>query len=92
MYLLGHRIPSLLHMGLEASDKNFIWVIRPPIGFELNTEFKAKEWLPKGFEKRIKESRRGLLVYNWAPKFEILSHKSVSAFLTVWMEFCARSA
>ena len=83
MYLLGHRIPSLPHMGLEASDKNFIWVIRPPIGFELNTEFKAKEWLPKGFEKRIKESRRGLLVYNWAPQVEILSHKSVSAFLTL---------
>lgn len=71
-----------LAMGLEASDKNFIWVIRPPIGFELNTEFKAKEWLPKGFEERIKESRRGILVYNWAPQVEILSHKAVSAFLT----------
>ena len=71
-----------LAMGLEASDKNFIWVIRPPIGFEINSEFKAKEWLPKGFEARIKDSGRGLLVYNWAPQVEILSHKAVSAFLT----------
>jgi len=71
-----------LALGLEASGKNFIWVVRPPIGFDINSEFRAKEWLPKGFEERIKDSRRGLLVYNWAPQVEILSHKSVSAFLT----------
>ena len=71
-----------LATGLEASGKNFIWVVRPPIGFDINSEFRAKEWLPKGFEERIKDSRRGLLVYNWAPQVEILSHKSVSAFLT----------
>jgi len=50
--------------------------------FDINSEFRAKEWLPKGFEERIKDSRRGLLVYNWAPQMEILSHKSVAAFLT----------
>jgi hypothetical protein len=71
-----------LAMGLEASGKNFIWVLRPPIGFDINSEFKAKEWLPEGFQERIKDSRRGLLVYNWAPQEEILSHKSVAAFLT----------
>jgi hypothetical protein len=71
-----------LAMGLEASGKNFIWVVRPPIGFDINSEFRAKEWLPEGFEERIKDSRRGFLVYNWAPQVEILSHKSLSAFLT----------
>ena len=71
-----------LAMGLEASGKNFIWVLRPPIGFDINSEFRANEWLPEGFEERIKDSRRGLLVYNWAPQVEILSHKSVAAFLT----------
>lgn len=71
-----------LAMGLEESGKNFIWVVRPPIGFDINSEFKGKEWLPEGFEERIKESRRGLLVHNWAPQVEILSHESVSAFLS----------
>ena len=71
-----------LAMGLEASGKNFIWVVRPPIGFDLNSEFKSNEWLPEGFEERIKGSKRGLLVHNWAPQVDILSHKSVSTFLS----------
>lgn len=71
-----------LAMALEGSGKNFIWVVRPPIGFDINSEFKAKEWLPQGFEERIKDSGRGLLVHNWAPQVEILSHKSTCAFLS----------
>ncbi|KAF2317719.1 hypothetical protein GH714_039657 [Hevea brasiliensis] len=71
-----------LAMALEASGKNFIWVVRPPIGFDINLEFRAKDWLPEGFEERIKDSKRGLLVHKWAPQLEILSHKSVSAFLS----------
>jgi hypothetical protein len=67
---------------LEACGKNFIWVVRPPIGFDINMEFKAKEWLPEGFEERMEYSKRGLLVRKWAPQVEILSHKSVSAFLS----------
>ncbi|KAJ7957332.1 Glycosyltransferase [Quillaja saponaria] len=70
-----------LARGLEASGKPFIWVIRPPLGFDINGEFKA-EWLPEGFEERMKESKRGLLVRNWAPQLEILSHKSVGVFLS----------
>jgi UDP:flavonoid glycosyltransferase YjiC (YdhE family) len=71
-----------LAMALEGSGKNFIWVVRPPIGFDINSEFEAKEWLPQGFEERIKDSGRGLLVHNWAPQVEILSHKSTCAFLS----------
>ena len=72
-----------LGMALEASGKNFIWVVRPPIGFDINSEFKAREYLPEGFEQRIHEDQeRGLLVPKWAPQVEILSHKSVGAFLT----------
>ncbi|XP_050221921.1 UDP-glycosyltransferase 92A1 [Mercurialis annua] len=71
-----------LATGLEASDKNFIWVVRPPLGFDINSEFKGDEWLPEGFEKRIKESRKGLLVHKWAPQVEILSHNSTGAFLS----------
>ncbi|XP_038724467.1 UDP-glycosyltransferase 92A1 [Tripterygium wilfordii] len=69
-----------LAMALLISGKNFIWVVRPPIGFNINAEFRAQEWLPEGFEEKTKE--RGLLVHKWASQVEILSHKSVSAFLT----------
>lgn len=69
-----------LATALDKSKKNFIWVVRPPIGFDINSEFKAEEWLPEGFEERIQG--RGLLVRNWAPQVEILSHKATSAFLS----------
>ncbi|KAG6663979.1 hypothetical protein CIPAW_02G059400 [Carya illinoinensis] len=70
-----------LAIGLEGSGKSFIWVVRPPLGFDLNGEFRA-EWLPEGFEERMKQSRRGLIVRNWAPQLDILSHKSTGAFLS----------
>ncbi|KAG7035838.1 UDP-glycosyltransferase 92A1, partial [Cucurbita argyrosperma subsp. argyrosperma] len=71
-----------LGKALEGSGKNFIWVVRPPIGVDINSEFKAEEWLPEGFEERNKASGRGLLVQKWAPQVEILSHRAVSAFLS----------
>ncbi|PPD78273.1 hypothetical protein GOBAR_DD24794 [Gossypium barbadense] len=70
-----------LAIGLEKSWTPFIWVIRPPLGFDLKAEFRS-EWLPEGFEARMKESNQGLLVKNWAPQLEKLSHKSTGAFLS----------
>lgn len=70
-----------LAMGLEASGKPFIWVIRPPFGFDLNVEIR-EEWLPEGFEARMRERGQGLLVRRWAPQLEILSHRSTGAFLS----------
>ncbi|XP_028757166.1 UDP-glycosyltransferase 92A1-like [Neltuma alba] len=71
-----------LGMALERSGRNFIWVVRPPIGYDINSEFRAEEWLPQGFVGRIRESGRGLIAIGWAPQLEILSHKAVSAFLS----------
>ncbi|KAJ6694695.1 GLYCOSYLTRANSFERASE [Salix koriyanagi] len=62
-----------LALALEASGRIFIWVVRPPIGFDINMEFKAKEWLPVGFEERIEYSKRGLLVRKWAPQYYSLA-------------------
>ncbi|KAJ4972180.1 hypothetical protein NE237_005279 [Protea cynaroides] len=71
-----------LAKALEASGKNFIWVVRPPLEFDINSEFRAEKWLPEGFEDRIRKENRGLLVRKWAPQVEILSHKSTRAFIS----------
>ncbi|WOL09919.1 UDP-glycosyltransferase 92A1-like [Canna indica] len=70
-----------LAMGLEASGARFVWVIRPPVGFDVKDEFKA-EWLPEKFEERMREQGTGLMVHGWAPQLEILSHASTGAFLS----------
>ncbi|KAI3867161.1 hypothetical protein MKX03_021019 [Papaver bracteatum] len=70
-----------LATGLEMSGKNFIWVIRPPLEYDINEAFRS-EWLPDGFEERMKVNNNGLLVKKWAPQLEILSHKSISVFLS----------
>ncbi|KAM2350611.1 hypothetical protein ACFXTH_005536 [Malus domestica] len=71
-----------LAMALESSGKNFIWVVRPPLEYDVDSEFKEKEWFPEGFVQRIKARNKGLIVEKWAPQVEILSHKATSAFLS----------
>ncbi|KAG2289662.1 hypothetical protein Bca52824_049266 [Brassica carinata] len=65
-----------LGLGLEKSQRPFIWVIR---GWEKYNEL-AEWFLESGFEERVKE--RGLLIKGWAPQVLILSHPSVGGFLT----------
>ena len=71
-----------LGKALERCEKSFVWVVRPPIGFDINSEFRAEQWLPEGFAEKVLESGRGLIVHDWAPQVEILSHVAVSAFLS----------
>ncbi|KAF3457392.1 hypothetical protein FNV43_RR02049 [Rhamnella rubrinervis] len=70
-----------LATGLGKSGRPFIWVIRPPLGFDIKGEFRA-EWLPLGFEERVTERKLGLIVRNWAPQLEILGHESTGLFLS----------
>lgn len=69
--------------GLEASNHSFIWVVgkifqspgtRKENGIEEN-------WLPSGFEERMRESKRGL-IRGWAPQLLILEHAAVGGFMT----------
>ncbi|GLU19396.1 hypothetical protein SLE2022_356500 [Rubroshorea leprosula] len=71
-----------LAMALEASGKDFIWVIKPPSEDNEVSKSNVGKWLPTGFELRVQGLNQGLLVPNWAPQVQILSHKSVSAFLS----------
>ncbi|KAL6620479.1 hypothetical protein ACP70R_035618 [Stipagrostis hirtigluma subsp. patula] len=58
-----------LALGLEASGKPFLWVLR------------ADGWAPPdGWAERVGE--RGMLVRGWAPQTAILAHPAVGAFLT----------
>uniref|UniRef100_A0A803L7H7 2-hydroxyflavanone C-glucosyltransferase n=1 Tax=Chenopodium quinoa TaxID=63459 RepID=A0A803L7H7_CHEQI len=65
-------------MGLEASEQDFIWVVRRNIidGEEVN----ITDWLPHEFEKRMKE--KGLIIRGWAPQMLILDHEAIRAFVT----------
>ncbi|KAL7156842.1 hypothetical protein ABFS83_02G036300 [Erythranthe nasuta] len=68
--------PAQLHetaVGLEGSGQDFIWVVR-------NGKHDNEEWLPEGFEERVKG--RGMIIRGWAPQVAILGHPAVGAFVT----------
>lgn len=71
-----------LAKALDMSRVNFIWVVRPPLGYDINSDFEAEEWLPEGFMKRIEEDNRGLVIVKWAPQVEILLHSATGVFLS----------
>ncbi|KAG8045857.1 hypothetical protein GUJ93_ZPchr0008g13819 [Zizania palustris] len=64
-----------LGLGLEASKKPFIWVIKAG-----NKSPEVEEWLADGFEERIKD--RGMIIRGWAPQMLILWHQAVGGFMT----------
>ncbi|KAM0894486.1 hypothetical protein ACQ4PT_024446 [Festuca glaucescens] len=67
--LVSHDQLRELALGLEASGKPFLWVLR------------ADGWTPPaGWGERV--GKRGMLVNDWAPQTAILAHPSVGAFLT----------
>ncbi|KAH7856559.1 hypothetical protein Vadar_002778 [Vaccinium darrowii] len=63
-------------LGLESSDRPFIWIIR---GADKSAE--VEKWLEaERFEDRNKE--KGLVIKGWAPQLMILLHPAVGGFLT----------
>ncbi|KAG2403381.1 Zeatin O-glucosyltransferase [Vigna angularis] len=68
-------------IGLEQSKQKFIWVLRDADKGDIFDENEAKRLdLPNGFEERVEG--KGLIVRDWAPQLEILSHPSTGAFMS----------
>ncbi|KAF6148952.1 hypothetical protein GIB67_026697 [Kingdonia uniflora] len=63
---------------LESSCQHFIWVV---LGKNQNEEDDG-EWLPEGFEERMKDSNKGLIIWGWAPQVLILDHPSIGGFMS----------
>ncbi|CAL1398223.1 unnamed protein product [Linum trigynum] len=65
-----------LALGLEASDKAFVWAVK-----EDEKTKELFEWMvDEKFEERI--SSRGMVIRGWAPQVLILSHPAIGGFLT----------
>lgn len=75
-YFLSNEEMEELALGLELSKLNFLWVVRFPVGQNINLE----EALPKGFLQRV--GNRGKVVQGWAPQLRILGHSSIGGFLS----------
>ncbi|PON96950.1 UDP-glucuronosyl/UDP-glucosyltransferase [Trema orientale] len=69
-------------VGLERSGQRFLWVVRSPVSVATSglPDPDLDSLLPAGFLERTSE--RGLVVKNWAPQVEVLSHDSVGGFVT----------
>lgn len=84
---LSHEQLIELASGLELSEQKFLWVIRCPNDkianatyFNVQDSTNPLDFLPKGFLEKTKGV--GLVVPNWAPQAQILSHSSTGGFLT----------
>ncbi|RDX63769.1 UDP-glycosyltransferase 73C5, partial [Mucuna pruriens] len=74
--LVTHKQFIEIALGLEATKRPFIWVLR---GAYKKTE--TEKWLAEEkFEERVKE--RGILIRGWAPQVLLLSHKAIGVFFT----------
>ncbi|THG20315.1 hypothetical protein TEA_029450 [Camellia sinensis var. sinensis] len=62
-----------LALGLEHTNRPFLWVVRPDIADENNDAY------PEGFKERV--ATRGRMV-GWAPQQKVLNHPSVACFLS----------
>ncbi|XP_054802301.1 zeatin O-glucosyltransferase-like [Prosopis cineraria] len=70
-----------LAIGLEESEVRFILVLRnADKGDDFDAQVTRDEQYLKGFEERVKGI--GLIVRDWAPQLEILSHPSTGGFMS----------
>nr|AHA84234.1 anthocyanidin 3-O-glucosyltransferase [Phaseolus vulgaris] len=70
----GTQIAEIAH-GLEDCGHDFIWVV----GKIDEGQSKA---LVEEFEKRVEASKKGFLIWGWAPQLRILEHPAVGGVVT----------
>ncbi|GAU17177.1 hypothetical protein TSUD_178070 [Trifolium subterraneum] len=73
---LSHQQIVELAYGLENAGQNFIWVVR-----EKDKDVDGEDFL-HDFEERMKQSKRGYIIWNWAPQLLILDHPSTGGIVT----------
>ncbi|KAK2361236.1 soyasapogenol B glucuronide galactosyltransferase [Trifolium repens] len=73
---ISHAQIVELAYGLENSGSNFILVVR-----EKDKDEDREDFL-HDFEKRVKESKKGYIIWNWAPQLLILDHPSTGGIVT----------
>jgi len=61
------QVVEIAH-GFKNSGQNFIWVIKE------NDKDKDREGFLQEFEERMKESKKGYIIWDWAPQLLILDH------------------
>ncbi|GLJ48683.1 hypothetical protein SUGI_1026870 [Cryptomeria japonica] len=71
--VLSEKQVEELAMGVEATRRPFLWVVRPDLMKG------SKAILPAGFLERVRD--RGCIV-SWAPQLEVLSHPSIACFVS----------
>ncbi|KAL0788987.1 hypothetical protein Bca101_005233 [Brassica carinata] len=72
-----------LAYGLDLSGQRFLWVLRRPtsyLGASSSDDGQVSAGLPEGFLDGTRGV--GLVVTQWAPQVEILSHGSIGGFLS----------
>ncbi|CAI8583844.1 unnamed protein product [Vicia faba] len=73
---LSHEQLVEIAYGLENSGHDFIWVVRKKDGDE------DKDGFLQDFEERMKESKKGYIIWNWAPQLLILGHPATGGIVT----------
>nr|GMD39808.1 zeatin O-xylosyltransferase-like [Ipomoea batatas] len=69
-----------LAKGLELSKHKFLWVLRDADKGNIFSGKSRRIELPEGFEERVKGV--GLVVRDWAPQPEILTHQATGGFMS----------
>ncbi|KAH1045208.1 hypothetical protein GYH30_026419 [Glycine max] len=69
------QIVEIAH-GLENSGHSFIWVVR------IKDENENGDNFLQEFEQKIKESKKGYIIWNWAPQLLILDHPAIGGIVT----------
>jgi len=68
------QIVEIAH-GLENSGHSFIWVVRKKDGGD-------EDGFLEDFEQRMKENKKGYIIWNWAPQLLILGHPATGGIVT----------